>query len=87
MSLQYGDAKADIAEAKRRFGATILNDPQIDQSAKLDDLASQIGALDLVVSISQASAHFAGALGKRVLTMLPRVPDWRYGLERRDTIW
>jgi len=29
----------------------------------------------------------AGALGKRVLTMLPRVPDWRYGLERRDTIW
>ena len=87
VSLQYGDAKADIAGAERRFGTTILNDPQIDQSANLDDLASQIDALDLVVSISQASAHFAGALGKRVLTMLPRVPDWRYGLERHDTIW
>ena len=87
VSLQYGDATADIAEAERQFGATILNDPQIDQTANLDDLASQIDALDLVVSISQASAHFAGALGKRVLTMLPKVPDWRYGLERSDTIW
>ena len=87
ISLQYGDVAADIAQAQQHHGVEIMDDPRIDQSASLDDLASQICALDLVVSISQSSAHFAGALGQNVLTMIPKVPDWRYRLTGAQTLW
>ena len=29
----------------------------------------------------------AGALGKNVWTLLPYVPDWRWMLDREDTLW
>ena len=87
VSIQYGDVAKDIADAERCHGVDILVDPEIDQIASLDDLASQIDALDLVVSISQAGAHFAGALGKTVLTMIPNLSDWRYRLTGDRTIW
>ncbi len=87
ISLQYGDTAADIAEAKQRHGVSILSGPRIDQTASLDDFASQISALDLVICISQSSAHLAGALGKNVLTMIPNVPDWRYRLTGDETVW
>jgi hypothetical protein len=29
----------------------------------------------------------AGALGKKVWTLLPYVPDWRWMLDREDTLW
>ena len=29
----------------------------------------------------------AGALGKNVWTLLPYIPDWRWMLNREDTLW
>ena len=29
----------------------------------------------------------AGALGEKVWTLLPYIPDWRWMLEREDTPW
>jgi tetratricopeptide (TPR) repeat protein len=43
--------------------------------------------LDLVISPDTAIAHLAGALGVPVWTMLPKVPDWRWLLDRADTPW
>jgi hypothetical protein len=43
--------------------------------------------LDLVISVDTAIAHLAGALGVNVWTMLPKVPDWRWLLDREDTPW
>lgn len=43
--------------------------------------------LDLVISADTAIAHLAGALGVKVWTMLPKVPDWRWLLDRDDTPW
>jgi hypothetical protein len=43
--------------------------------------------LDLVISVDTAIAHLAGALGVKVWTMLPKLPDWRWLLERDDTPW
>jgi len=55
--------------------------------ADLADTAALISQLDLVITVDTAVAHLAGSMGKPVWTLLPFVPDWRWGLEREDTPW
>ena len=67
------------------------NEPRILRFAEatrdMDELASLIGALDLVVSVCNTNVHVAGALGKQVLVMAPFVPEWRYGMSGERMIW
>jgi hypothetical protein len=51
------------------------------------DTAALIAELDLVITVDTAVAHLAGALGRPVWTLLPFMPDWRWGLKREDTPW
>ena len=58
-----------------------------DQLSSFDDTAALIDALDLVITVDTSVAHLAGALGKPVWIMLPKVPDYRWMLDRNDTPW
>ncbi len=50
--------------------------------------AHAINNLDLVVTIDTSVAHLAGAMGKKVLIMLPYTSDWRwFGAEKNTTPW
>ncbi len=51
------------------------------------DTAALIAQMDLVISVDTAAAHLAGALGKKVWTLLPSVPEWRWLLGRSDSPW
>jgi len=51
------------------------------------DTAALIENLDLVISVDTAIVHLAGALGKKVWTLLPFSPDWRWMLNRDDSPW
>lgn len=55
--------------------------------ADFADTAAFMSELDLIISVDTAAAHLAGALGRSVWTLLPFVPDWRWGLGREDTPW
>ena len=49
--------------------------------------AAQVAAMDLVVTIDNSTAHRAAALGVPVWLLLPFAPDWRWLLDRKDSLW
>lgn len=61
-----------------------------DMSSRLSDF-SETGALienlDFIISVDTAVAHCAGALGKKVILMLPSIPDWRWQIDLDTSIW
>lgn len=86
VSLQYGDHSALEADVET-VGASIWIDRSVDQMKDVDCFASQIAALDLVITIDNSTAHLAGALGVPVWVLLPFVPDWRWFRTREDSPW
>jgi hypothetical protein len=77
-------------DASGKLPATLAEAGLHDLTAEITDFADSaalMSELDLVVSVDTAGAHLAGALGCAVWTLLPFVPDWRWGLEREDTPW
>jgi len=52
-----------------------------------DNTGAIAAALDLIVTTDTSLPHLAGALGLPVWLLLPRVPDWRWLLDRPDTPW
>jgi len=87
INLQYGDVKEELEQFHLQTDLMIYQDEEIDSLQNLDDFAAQVSALDLVISIDNMTVHMAGALGKKVWTLLPYIPDWRWMLEREDTLW
>ncbi len=86
ISLQYGDAQELKAEAARA-NAPLIFDGDVNPSKDLDLFAAQIASLDAVVTIDNAAAHIAGALGVPAYVLLPYAPDWRWFLGRADSPW
>ena len=87
VNLQYSDVKIEIDAFTNQTGLSIYRDEDIDSLKSLDDFASQVAALDLVISIDNSTVHVAGALGRSVWTLLQYAPDWRWQLDRSDTPW
>ncbi|MCC7273915.1 MAG: tetratricopeptide repeat protein [Alphaproteobacteria bacterium] len=72
VSLQYGERAAEVAAARAATGAGIVVDPGVDPLADIDGFAAQVAAMDLVITVSNSTAHFAGALGRPCWLLLPR---------------
>jgi tetratricopeptide (TPR) repeat protein len=51
------------------------------------DTAALLSRLDLLVSVDTSVAHLAGAMGLTVWTLLPHVPDYRWGLGSDGSAW
>lgn len=87
INLQYGDCASRLKQARDMFGIEIIDDKNVDPIADLDLFSAQTAAMDLVISADNSTVHFAGALGVKTCTMLPVVPDWRWGLAGETTPW
>lgn len=77
----------DINEKDRK----IIQRKEIkDLSEKISDFsdtAAIIENMDLIISVDTSLIHLAGAMGKKSYLILPRVPEWRWLLDRNDTPW
>jgi len=88
VDLQYGDTSAEKAEIQAQHGIQIQRVKEIDNKTDIDGLASLIEACDVVVSVSNTTAHLAAALGKPTIVLLPwHTPLWYWHLGSIDSIW
>lgn len=81
VSLQYGKIIGGIEN--------VTIDESIDSSKDMDDFAAQVSAMDEVITISNTTAHFAGALGVKTTVLVPRDRGklWYWFLEATESIW
>lgn len=89
VSLQYGEVAAEIAGFAARHGIVIHQDAEVDATRDLDGLAAQIAGLDAVVSTSNSTVHFSGALGVPCYMLLPagRGRMWYWPRQGDSTPW
>lgn len=71
VNLQYGDTSEERQALTSTHGIEVQSIDEIDCFTDLDSLTSLIEACDIVVSISNSTAHLAGALGKPTMLLLP----------------
>jgi hypothetical protein len=51
------------------------------------DTAQAVSKMDLIITVDTSVAHLAGAMGKECWLLLPKIPDWRWGLDKTHTPW
>ena len=79
-SLQYREQDAGFRQLRERAARPIKSARSIDQIKSLDDFAAQIAGLRGVLTISNTTAHMAGALGIPSVVVLDNgiVTTWPY---------
>lgn len=90
IDLQYGDVSEELAALAAQAGVPLpWRDPEIDSFSQIDALAAQLSVLDRVVTVSNTTAHLAGALGIPTTVLLPkRFPVlWHWGFLGDQTTW
>jgi hypothetical protein len=69
-------------------GQLISLDPLKTGASSFAETAAIVREVDLVVSVDTASAHLAGAMGKRCFLLVPGFgTDWRWMRGRADSPW
>jgi tetratricopeptide (TPR) repeat protein len=87
VDLQYGDTSAEREAVERDIGVRVEHLDDIDNFNDIDGLASLITACDLVVTVSNTTAHLAGALGKETYVLVPfgQARMWYWFHDRLDS--
>ncbi|MBF0380938.1 MAG: tetratricopeptide repeat protein [Magnetococcales bacterium] len=87
VNLQYGDTTREINKSAKECGVKIVQDKSVDQLTDLDGFAAQVAAMDLIITISNTTAHMAGALGIPTFLMLGVTPLWYWMVEGENSPW
>jgi hypothetical protein len=78
----------EIRDADQIALRTLKNIHQLgDHIQTFEDTAAIIENMDLIISIDTSLAHLAGALGQKVLILLPWCPDWRWLVAGTHSPW
>jgi hypothetical protein len=87
VSLQYGPVEAELAALRQATGIVVQRVTGLDCRHDLEGLAALIESCDLVITISNATAHLSGALGATTWLVLQTVPYWPWQLAGETSLW
>ena len=71
VNLEYVDNSQNIKKLKEKFDFDFDSTEDIDKFNDLDSLAALISSCDFIITISNVTAHFAGALGIKTFLLVP----------------
>ncbi len=71
VDLQYGDTSAERRALREESGIEIRHLDDLDSFNDLDGLSALINACDEIVTVSNVTAHLAGAQGKTTALLMP----------------
>jgi tetratricopeptide (TPR) repeat protein len=71
IDLQYGNTSQEREELEKIENIDFIHLDEIDNTNNLYELAALIESCDVVITISNTTAHIAGALGKKTFLLLP----------------
>lgn len=78
ISLEYKDPTEQIRKFREKTGITVHEWGRATRTLDYDDTAALIAELDLVISVTTATVHAAGALGVPCWVMVPNNPNWQF---------
>jgi tetratricopeptide (TPR) repeat protein len=88
VSLQYGDVGDELAAAGRRYGVEIVHEAGIDGLRDVEGFVAQVAAVDVVVSIANATISAAHGVGRLCYAALKvSQDDWRFREGCAETPW
>lgn len=87
ISLQYGDHAKAIAGVNERYPGILHVDESVDQVRNFERALAQVAALDEIITIQNATAHFGGAVNKPTTILLSASSDWRWGTHGSGSLW
>lgn len=87
IDIQYGDHRDERESAEKESGIRIHFYEEGDPLKDLDGFAAKLAALDLVISVDNATVHLSGALGVPTWVLLPYVCEWRWLRDCEDAPW
>jgi Flp pilus assembly protein TadD len=89
VDLQYGDTAAEREAVEKALGVKIHHVDDLDLRDDLDGFAALTAACDLVITVSNSTAHFAGALGIPVWIFISAGVGkfWYWGVNAETVPW
>ena len=89
VDLQYGDTTSERNQFSSATGLQLYRLPGIEPLTDLDGFAAHVATMDLVITVSNTTAHVAGGLGVPCWTLLPAGEGlrWYWFLDRSDSPW
>ncbi len=86
VSLQkgFGSEQLDECDFRHKF---VDVQAEISANTEFIDTGAIMLNCDLVITSDTAMAHLAGALGRLTWIALKQIPEWRWMLNRPDSIW
>lgn len=89
VSFQYkGDTAKEIQAIEEDHGIKIYHwDRATKQGVDADETVSLLAACDCLVSVTTATNHFAGAIGKKSFCLVNKKPRWLYQQEGKHMVW
>jgi len=87
INLQYGDVHDDLEHILSTRSVPVHHWQDSDPLKDMDDFASQIAALDMVISVDNSTVHLSGALGIPTWILQPFRPDWRWMQQSTNSYW
>jgi len=86
INLQYGDHEKEIASSEKNNNIKINRYNDLDKYNDIDGLFSLVDSCDVVITISNVTAHIAGSLGKKTYLILAHGRGWFwYWMKYRET--